>query len=194
MPISAATRRPSRARLAGALFAITLLAAGCSDAGDSDQGDAPAAPEASDAGGSSEAGGSESSDGSDDGGEDIVVTGSSDGGGKSSATVPRDPFPVTPAPDGFEPPDPCSGEGAYFVEVDGGSASPDLPERDGETLSIEATGISGDTAQLTATIGDGKPRPIEDITLGETATLEGWTISVTSVCQDTDQVEFDLID
>ncbi|MGP4914195.1 hypothetical protein [Brachybacterium tyrofermentans] len=195
---SATTRRPSRARLAGALFAISVLATGCSDAGDSDQGDAPVASEASDAGGSSEAGtsdGGTSQEGSasDGGGEDAVVTGSSDGGGRSSATVPQEPFAVTPAPDGFEPPDPCSGEGAYFAEVGGGAASPDLPERDGETLAIEATGIEGDTAQLTATLGEGKPRPIEDITLGETATLEGWTISVTSVCQDTDQVEFDLI-
>ena len=181
---SATAHRPSRGRLAGALFAIAVLAAGCSDAGDSDQGAAPAA---------SEAGGSSESGTSDGGGEDAVVTGSSDGGGKSSATVPQEPFAVTPAPDGFEPPDPCSGEGAYFAEVGGGAASPDLPERDGETLAIEATGIEGDTAQLTATLGEGKPRPIEDITLGETATLEGWTISVTSVCQETDQVEFDLI-
>ncbi|MGO1979013.1 hypothetical protein [Brachybacterium tyrofermentans] len=198
MSNSATTRRPSRVRLAGALFAIAALAAGCSDAGDPEQADAPAASEASDAGGSSAAGApdddtSQEGAASDGGGEDAVVTGSSDGGGKSSAAVPQEPFAVTPAPDGFEPPDPCSGEGAYFAEVGGGAASPDLPKRGGETLAIEATGISGDSAQLTATLGEGKPRPIEDITLGETATLEGWTISVTSVCQETDQVEFDLI-
>lgn len=189
MSNSAASCRPSRARLAGALFAIAVLAAGCGDAGnsgDSGQGDSSTSSESSDQGGASGGNGA-----SDDGG-DVVVTGSSDGGGKTSATVPQDPFPVTPAPDGFVPPEPCTGEGAYFVEV-GGAATPDLPERDGETLSIEATAISGDDAQLTATLGGGKPRPIEDITLGETAALEGWTISVTSVCTDTDQIEFDLI-
>lgn len=191
MSTNAATRRPTRARLAGALFAIAVLAAGCGDAGDLDQGETSAAPGASDAGTSDAGGASDGGGASDD--EGVVVTGSSDGGGKTSAAVPQEPFPVTPAPDGFVPPDPCSGEGAYFVEVDGGSASPDLPTRGGETLSIEATGISGDSAQLTATLGEGKPRPIEDISLGETATLEGWTISVTSVCTDADQIEFDLI-
>src|SRR5699024_3024221 len=105
----------------------------------------------------------------------------------------QEAYPVTPAPEGFTPPEPCSGEGAYFAEV-GGTATPELPERVGEALTITAEGIEGADAQLTATLGDGSTRPIEDITLGETATIDLWTISVTSVCEDTQQVEFDLID
>lgn len=166
--------RPSAARLAGALLALTLLASGCGDSAPEPDGTAPSAP-ASDGSGASDAGGA------------------SDGGGQTAAGIPQDPYPVAPAPEGFEAPDPCSGEGAYFAEV-GGAATPDLPERAGEALTIELAGIEGEDAQLTATIGDSSPRPIEDITLGETVTIDLWTISVTSVCGDTEQVEFDLID
>ena len=52
----------------------------------------------------------------------------------------------------------------------------------------------GDRAELTAAVGDSPARDIEPITLGETVTLDLWTLSVTSVCAETDQVEFDLID
>ena len=45
-----------------------------------------------------------------------------------------------------------------------------------------------------AAVGDSPARDIEPITLGETVTLDLWTLSVTSVCAETDQVEFDLID
>lgn len=172
--------RPSVARLAGALFALTLLAAGCSE-GSSGPEESPAVAEASDGGGASDAGGSEE------------ASGPSDSGGQTAAGVPQDPYPATPAPDGFEPPEACSGEGAYFAEV-GGTATPDLPERAGETLTIDAVGIKGEDAQLTATLGDGSTRPIEDVTLGETVSIDLWTISVTSVCEGTQQVEFDLID
>ena len=166
--------RPSAARLAGALLALTLLAAGCGES----------APEPEHP---SESPTTATSDGASDEG------GASDGGGQTAAAVPQEAYPATPAPEGFTPPSSCSGEGAYFAEV-GGTATPELPERAGETLTITAEGIEGEDAQLTATLGDGSTRPIEDLTLGETATIDLWTISVTSVCEDTQQVEFDLID
>lgn len=168
--------RPSAARLAGALLALTLLAAGC---GGGDPAPEPeettASPAASDDGGASDAGGA------------------SDGGGRTAAGVPQDAYPATKAPDEFEAPEACSGEGAYFAEV-GGTATPELPERAGEALTIGVAGIEGENAQLTATLGGGSPREIEAMTLGDTATIDLWTISVTSVCGDSQQVEFDLID
>ena len=100
---------------------------------------------------------------------------------------------VTPVPEGFEAPAPCTGEGAYSARVDEDPAEPELPERSGETLTITVTGIDGDHAELEAAIGGGDPRPIEPATLGETVTIDLWTISITSVCTDTEQVEFDLI-
>lgn len=156
------------------MLALTLLAAGCG-------GEDPA-PEAT-----------TSSSAASDGGGASETAEPSDGGGQSVAGVPQDPYPATPAPDDFEAPDPCSGEGAYFAEV-GGTASPELPERAGETLTIEVSGIDGTDAQLTATLGEGAPREIEPLTLGESTTIDLWTISVTSVCEDSEQVEFDLID
>ncbi|ASK66072.1 hypothetical protein CFK39_09885 [Brachybacterium avium] len=164
--------RPSAARLAGALLALMLVAAGCGESAPGPE-QPPSSPAASDAGGSE--------------------PGASDDGGQTAAAVPQEKYSVTPAPEGFTPPEPCSGEGAYFAEV-GGTATPELPERAGETLTITAEGIDGADAQLTATIGDGSSRPIQDITLGESVTIDLWTISVTSVCEDTQQVEFDLID
>jgi hypothetical protein len=166
--------RPAAARLAGALLALTLLATGCGESAPAPE-PTSSAPAASDGGGASDAGGA------------------SDGGGQSAAGVPQDPYPATPAPEDFVPPEACSGEGAHFAEV-GGTASPELPERAGETLTIEVTSIEGEDAQLSATLGDGSPRPIEPLTLGETVTIDLWTLSVTSVCADTQQVEFDLID
>lgn len=173
--------RPSAARLAGALLAVTLLAAGC---GESSPGPEQPSSSSSDTAGSSDGGGSDA--GGDSAGD------ASDGGGQTAAEVPQDPYPVTPAPDGFVAPDACSGEGAYFGEV-GSTATPELPERAGETLTIDVVGIEGEDAQLTATLGDGSAREVEAVTLGETVTIDLWTISVTSVCGDTQQVEFDLI-
>ena len=167
--------RPSVARLAAALGAVALLAAGC--------GESAPEPETVTSASSSAA--------SDGGGEATVEP--SDGGGQSVAAVPEEPYAVTPPPEGFEPPEPCTGEGAHLVEV-GGAADPALPERAGDALTIEATGIEGEAAQLRATLGDGDPRAIEDMTIGETAAVDLWTISVTSVCADTQQIEFDLID
>ncbi|GAA4529363.1 hypothetical protein GCM10023160_28420 [Brachybacterium paraconglomeratum] len=173
--------RPSVARFAGALFAVTLLAAGC---GESSPGPEQPSASSSDTSASSDGGGAEAG-GSDAGG-------ASDGGGQTAAGVPQDPYPVTPAPEGFAPPEACSGEGAYFGKV-GSTATPELPERAGETLTIDVVGIEGEDAQLTATLGDGSAREVEAVTLGETVTIDLWTISVTSVCGDTQQVEFDLI-
>ncbi|MDN6303940.1 MAG: hypothetical protein L0J57_12975, partial [Brachybacterium sp.] len=155
-------------------LALSLVTAGCG--GSTPDPEHPSESPTTDAG-----------DGASDAG------GASDGGGQTAAAVPQEAYPITPAPEGFTPPDPCSGEGAYFAEI-GGTATPDLPERAGESLTITAEGIEGADAQLTATLGDGNSRPIEDITLGETATIDLWTISVTSVCEDTQQVEFDVID
>lgn len=189
MSPASALPRPAAARLAGALLALTLLAAGCGDSASEPDSAAPSV-QSSESGGASDGGGEAAADGQPDGGSD--GGGSAEEDAQASAAVPQDPYPVTPAPEGFTAPAPCSGEGAYFAEV-GGSATPDLPERAGEMLSVQVTGINGENAQLTATIGDGTPRPVEDITLGETATIDLWTISVTSVCKDTQQVEFDLI-
>ncbi|WP_114853465.1 hypothetical protein [Brachybacterium sp. YJGR34] len=166
--------RPSRAGLAGALLALTLLA-GCS--GGDDPAPESSALEASDGGGTA----------SSDGG------GASDAGGATAAAVPQDPYPATPAPEGFTPPPSCTGEGAYFLEA-GAPANPALPERAGETLTVELEAIDGESAELVATIGDGAPRSVEPVTIGESVTIDLWTISVTSVCGDTEQVEFDLID
>lgn len=173
--------RPSTARLAGVLLAVTLLVAGC---GESTPGPEQPSSSSSDTPGSSDGGGSDA--GGASGGD------ASDSGGQTAAGVPQDPYPVTPAPDGFVPPEACSGEGAYFGEV-GSTATPELPERAGETLTIDVVGIEGEDAQLTAALGDGSAREIEAVTLGETVTIDLWTISVTSVCGDTQQVEFDLI-
>ncbi|HLQ80653.1 MAG TPA: hypothetical protein VK122_06125 [Brachybacterium sp.] len=172
MSARTAAVRPSAARLAGALLALSLLAAGCTGGGSGPE-EASSGPAASDAGGASDGGGAED--------------------GQTAAGVPQEEYPVTAAPEDFTPPEPCSGEGAYFAEV-GGTATPDLPERAGQTLTITAEGIAGADAQLSATLGDGSSRPIEEITLGETATIDLWTISVTSVCEDSQQIEFDVID
>lgn len=171
--------RPARTRLAGALLVLTLLAAGCG--GDQDPGPSPdGTSAASDAGG-----------GSDDGGASDA--GASDGGGPTAAAVPADPYPVTAPPEGFEVPAACNGEGTHLAAVDAGPAQPELPERAGESLTIELTGIEDDQAQLTASIGAGEPRPIEDAAVGDSVTLDLWTISITSICSDDGQVEFDLI-
>ncbi|MGP9581182.1 hypothetical protein [Brachybacterium sp. AOP35-5H-19] len=176
MPARSTVIRPSAARLAGALFAVTLLAAGCGASAPEPERPLPASATsaASDGGGTSDGGGA------------------SDGGGQTAAEVPLEPYPVTPAPEGFVPPEACSGEGAYLGKV-GSTATPELPERAGETLAIDVVGIEGEDAQLTATVGEGSPREVEAVTLGESVTIDLWTISVTSVCGDTQQVEFDLI-
>ena len=190
MSPASALSRPSAARLAGALLALTLLAAGCGDSASEPDGAAPSA-QSSESGGASDGGGAPAAGGQSDGGSD--AGGATEEDGQAAAAVPQDPYPVSPAPEGFVAPAPCTGEGAYFAEV-GGSATPDLPERADETLSVKVVGVDGEKAQLEATIGDGTARPLEDITLGESATIDLWTISVTSVCEDTQQVEFDLID
>lgn len=177
MAVTAARRTPL-ARTA-AVLAVVLLAAGCSGSPE-EEGAAPSA-------GGTAVEEPAASDGGSSGG------GASDGGGQTAAAVPQESYEVTPAPEGFTPPEPCSGEGAYFTEV-GGEATPDLPERAGEALTVSLEGIEGDRARLVAQVGDSPAREIAPITLGETVTVDLWTLSVTSVCADTEQVEFDLID
>lgn len=171
-------RRPARAaslRLAGAALAVGLLASGCGGAEEPTP-----APPATESATVSDGGGATASD-------------PSDGGGRTAAAVPVEAIEVTPAPEGFEPPASCTNEGAHLVTT-GEPATPALPERGGETVLVELAGIEGDKAQLTVTTGDGEPRPVEDAAIGETIGLDLWTISITSVCADVDQVEFDLID
>lgn len=179
-----AARRPFHRSGLGVLtsvLAVGLIAAGCTSGVEDPVADPTASSSASDAGGAS------------DGGGTVVLEPSDGGTGQATVEVASDPYPVTPAPEGFEPPAACTGEGAYLTEV-GSPSTPDLPERGGESLSIEATAIDGDKAVLSATV-DGGTRAIEPAAIGETVSIEDqWTISVTSVCGDTDQVEFDLID
>lgn len=174
------TQRPARAtalRLAGAVFAVGLLATGCGGTDEPAPGTAPSpTTEASDSGG----------------GADNTVE-PSDGGGQSAAEVPMDPIAVTPAPEGFEPPASCTNEGAHLVTADS-PADPALPERNGESATIALAGIEGEKAHLTVAVGGAEPRPVEAAGIGETIGLDQWTISITSVCGDQDQVEFDLID
>ena len=174
-------------RCAAALAVGSLLLTGCGQGGDPAPEEEISQTGASDEGGADSSAGDGSDGASDSGGEP------SDGGGATAAAVPVDPYPVTPAPDDFEAPGACTGEGAHLAEVGSGGAEPGLPERAGESLTIEVTAIEGDHAQLTAAIGSADPRPIEDITVGESVTIDLWTISLTSVCGDLDQVEFDLI-
>lgn len=179
-----AARRPFHRSGLGVLtsvLAVGLIAAGCTSGVEDPVADPTASSSASDAGGAS------------DGGGTVVLEPSDGGTGQATVEVASDPYPVTPAPEGFEPPAACTGEGAYLTEV-GSPSTPDLPERGGESLSIEATSIDGDKAVLSATV-DGSSRAIEPAAIGETVSIEDqWTISVTSICGDTDQVEFDLID
>lgn len=184
------TPRPVRAaalRLAGAVFAVGLLAAGCGGTDEPAPETAPSTTAEASEGGTAEA----SDGGTGDGGDNTVEP--SDGGGQSAAEVPMDPIAVTPAPEGFEPPAACTNEGAHLVTADS-PAAPALPERGGQTATIELAGIEGEKAHLTVAVGDGEPRPVEAAGIGETIGLDQWTISITSVCGDQDQVEFDLID
>lgn len=184
-----AVRRPARTRRAlVGLAALTLLAAGCGGAAE-EGGEGSAAATSTSA--PSDGGGSGSA-ASDDGGATAGDKATAEE--SASAEAPAEAIEVTPAPEGFAPPEPCTGEGAHAARLDEGPADPALPERAGETVTVTVTGVDGDHAELEAAIGEAEPRPLGPITLGETATLNLWTISVTSVCEDTGQVEFDLID
>lgn len=177
--MTAAPLRPARGsrslRLAALVLSAGLLAAGCSGAEEEAPETAAPAPAASDDGGAPQ----EPSD-----------------GGASAAPVPaaEEPIAVTPAPADFSPPSgSCTGEGMHLVEP-GKDARPALPERDGITLSIGLESMEKDTVELTATLGNGKPHPIEPAQVGDTFQIDLWTLSVTSICPKTDQVEFDVID
>src|SRR5699024_10558730 len=90
IPVHVTARpRTPLVRLAVAVLAAGLLAAGCTGSPAPEETDgAPSASTPSDAGGAS------------------------DGGGATAAAVPQEAWEVTPAPEGFTPPEPCTGEGA----------------------------------------------------------------------------------
>ena len=93
-------------RCAAALAVGSLLLAGCGQGGDPAPEEEISQTGASDEGGADSSAGDGSDGASDSGGEP------SDGGGATAAAVPVDPYPVTPAPDDFEAPGACTGEGA----------------------------------------------------------------------------------
>lgn len=166
MTLSPATP-PARRRRALVAAALLTLAAGCT----TPEEPAPTSPTAaSDAGGS-------------------------DGGGAATASAPEPtPIAATPAPSDFTPPaNPCTGEGIHLVEQ-GTHAKPALPARAGQTLTIGLDSMTKDTAALTASVGSGKPRKVDPVHIGDTVQVDLWTISVTSICPDQRQVEFDVID
>lgn len=177
----AAARRP--VSLACALGAVLVLAAGCSGGdGASEGADSGAAQ--SDGGGSSGASDAGASDGgaSSDGG-------SSGSTGDSSASA--EPIAVTPPAQKPELTDACTGEGAFLVKGEKPN-DPALPQRDDLTLKVSLEDLTDDDgADLVADI-DGTQRPIETAHVGDTISVDQWTLSVTSVCKDS--VEFDLID
>lgn len=203
------THRAAAGRAAALLLLPMLLLAGCSGGADDAAEDAAgngatsAASQASDSGasdsgasdgGASDDGGYDGASGPDDPASDGPSADDGATGGDPADDVDQEPYAVTAAPDGFAgPDDPCTGEGAYYVRV-GETAEPALPERDGSELIIGASSIDGAEARLTAAIDDEAPRDVEAATIGETVTIEGWTVSVTSICADTEQVEFDLVD
>ncbi|MFE5777485.1 hypothetical protein [Brachybacterium sp. NPDC056505] len=175
----AAARRP--VSLACALGAVLVLAAGCSGGdGASDGADSGAAQ--SDGGGSSEATGAGASDGG----------ASSDGGGSTGdSSASAEPIAVTPPEQKPELTDACTGEGAFLVKGEKPN-DPALPKRDDLTLKVSLEDLTDDDgADLVADI-DGTQRPIETAHVGDTISVDQWTLSVTSVCKDS--VEFDLID
>ncbi|MCG7309489.1 hypothetical protein [Brachybacterium sp. ACRRE] len=180
----AAARRP--VSVACALGAVLVLAAGCGGGdGASEGADSRAAQ--SDGGGSSEASGAGASDGgaASDGGSD--GSGGSSGGSSASA----EPIAVTPPEQKPELTDACTGEGAFLVN-DEKPNDPALPKRDDLTLKVSLEDLTDDDgADLVADI-DGTERPIETAHVGDTISVDQWTLSVTSVCKDS--VEFDLID
>lgn len=98
---------------------------------------------------------------------------------------------MTPPQQKVDLPEACTGEGAYLVQK-GKRTDPKLPKRHGKTLDVRLKKVtSHDGADLVAKIG-GEDRPIETAHVGDTIGLDGWTISLTSVCDG--QIEFDLID
>lgn len=160
----------------GAAAVVILLASGCGGGGQGEDDEASQQTSAaSDAGGGSEA------------------TGSSDGGGQGPSdggSAGDEALAVTPPAQEPELTDACTGEGAYLASKDT-KVDPSVPERDGLTLDVRAKGIEKDGADLVADI-DGTRTPIETAHVGDTVTVDQWTLSITSVCAD--RVEFDVID
>lgn len=184
-----------------AAFAAALLLAACG-AGSPDDADTTSGPEptaesqtipmASDAGGED---GATQGDGTQDDGmqdDDTQSDAGADAETEDEASAAAlDPYPVTAPPEGFGVENPCTGEGAYRAALTE-SAEPALPDRAGGSLDVQLLGIDEDgRAELTATVADEEPRPIEPAAVGDTVEVELWTLSVTSVCED--EVEFDLV-
>ncbi|UEJ81718.1 hypothetical protein Bra3105_12805 [Brachybacterium halotolerans subsp. kimchii] len=181
----AAARRP--VSVACALGAVLVLAAGCGGGDGADSGAAQTGTTQSDGGGSAAASGAGASDGSS------ASDGGSDGSGGSSgdSSTSAEPIAVTPPEQKPELTDACTGEGAFLVKGEKPN-DPALPKRDDLTLKVSLEDVTDDDgADLVADI-DGTQRPIETAHVGDTISVDQWTLSVTSVCKDS--VEFDLID
>lgn len=107
----------------------------------------------------------------------------------SAAPTPA-PIAVTPPAEAPQLPSSCTYEGAYRMPL-GGANDPALPERDGAAITLTATEVTDDgSAVLLARVGESE-HAIEPAHVGDTVAVDGWTLSVTSVCADA--VEVDLI-
>lgn len=176
-PRPAAVRR--HLSLACALGATLVLAAGCGG------GDDAAGGAGSD---SASSGAAQSDDGGASGGGSSASDGGAAGAESSSSA---EPIAVTPPEQKPELTDACTGEGAFLVKGEKPN-DPALPKRDDLTLEVSLEDLTDDDgADLVADI-DGTKRPIETAHVGDTISVDQWTLSVTSVCKDS--VEFDLID
>lgn len=178
------------------VLALSSVLAGCGG-GQEDAADPTAASSASDDGGASDAGGpgDEASSGSQGPGKGGADGNASDGGGASDGEDQQtpdaeDPVPVVPPDQKVKLSNACTGEGTYMVRKDT-HVDPKLPARGGEKLDVRLEGVKDDGADMISTAG-GKDRPIETAHVGDVISIDGWTFSLTSVCDD--QVEFDLID
>lgn len=178
------------------VLALSSVLAGCGG-GQDDAAGPEAASSASDDGGASDTGGP-SDEGSGDSkgpGHGASDGGASDGGGTSDGEDQQtpdaeDPVPVVPPDQKVKLSNACTGEGTYMVRKDT-HVDPKLPTRGGEKLDVRLKAVKDDGADMTSTAG-GKDRPIETAHVGDVISIDGWTFSLTSVCDD--QVEFDLID
>ncbi len=169
--------RPARHRTistttttAAATLAALALLAGCSSADPS-----PAAPSANDAPASapSDAGGDSAPSDAPESSEPATIT-------------------VTAPPTGFTPPaDTCNGEGMHLATKNA-PLNPALPDRGG-SADVRLGTIDGKTATLVVTSADGRTLSTDPAQVGDSIGIEKWTVSITSICADTQQVEFDLI-
>lgn len=165
-----------RALTAAAAALLLLTTAACG-------GDDTAAP-------SSSTSPASSSGASDEGGASPSETTSSESSPSASPTPTA--IPASPPPKGFAIKKPCSGEGTYDVRAGAKTSSPSLDPREDATLDIGLTSVQHGKAHLTASLDGGKRRPVEPVEVGSTVSVDLWTLTITSVCQDS--VQFDVID